>query len=625
MPAPPKAAARSAATGFKAAAAAQAGYGIRAEFPPTHYWRRWCADAGEPLAPLTDAAPEPQSIIRPVAPTAGTDGSPESPYRVLIVEDDLSQALFAESVLSGAGMQAAVVSVAGEVMVSIGTFEPDLVLMDLHMPGMDGAELTNLIRTDAALAHLPIVFLTGDTDPERQVEALEIGADDFLAKPVRPRHLIAAVQSRLKRARMLGRQRSGEGRHPVTGLFTRTHMLQSLNSAVPGQARGAVYFLEIEGTGALRDRFGYAGLESVLTDAGRHLGALAGEQPVSRLSDNVFLVHAPELDDHDLAAWARTLRDGVGRHAFAVNGESLRLRTLVGYAPLSHGFSDASSALAAAERALREARATPVGIAAYQPPQQVDTSSQAVDAIRHAIAEDRFELVYQPVVAVAGGDTAQYQTLLRMRGVDGALLPAAEFLPAAEAAGLMHEIDRGVLQSTIAVLQRRRRENSPVRLFVSQAAQSLARDGYADWVIESLAAHDVEGASLILDVRQDDALVHALALKEFCAAMVPAGIQLCLSQYRAGDEANALLAQLPLGFVRLASRYSTRLDDGPIRDEMRAAIERAHRLGLQVIGQQVEDPQAAATLWMSGVDYIQGNLVQRAAGELDFDFHHSVL
>lgn len=58
---------------------------------------------------------------------------------------------------------------------------------------------------------------------------------------------------------------------------------------------------------------------------------------------------------------------------------------------------------------------------------------------------------------------------------------------------------------------------------------------------------------------------------------------------------------------------------------MREAIEHAHRLGLQVIGQQVEDPQAAATLWMSGVDFIQGNLVQRAAGGLDFDFQHSVL
>ena len=58
---------------------------------------------------------------------------------------------------------------------------------------------------------------------------------------------------------------------------------------------------------------------------------------------------------------------------------------------------------------------------------------------------------------------------------------------------------------------------------------------------------------------------------------------------------------------------------------MRVSIDRAHRLGLQVVGHRVEDPQAAATLWMSGIDYIQGNLVQQAAGELDFDFQHAVL
>ena len=102
-------------------------------------------------------------------------------------------------------------------------------------------------------------------------------------------------------------------------------------------------------------------------------------------------------------------------------------------------------------------------------------------------------------------------------------------------------------------------------------------------------------------------------------------MQFCLSQYSSGSEADALLAQLPLGYVRLAARYSSQLDDGAVRDEMRGVIDRAHRLGLQVIGQQVEDPQAAATLWMSGVDFIQGNLVQHAAGGLDFDFQHSVL
>ena len=87
----------------------------------------------------------------------------------------------------------------------------------------------------------------------------------------------------------------------------------------------------------------------------------------------------------------------------------------------------------------------------------------------------------------------------------------------------------------------------------------------------------------------------------------------------------ALLGQLPLSFVRLAPDFSSKLTDNAVRDRMREAIERAHRHGLLVIGQQVEDPQAAATLWMSGIDFIQGNLVQQAAGELDFDFHDSVL
>src|SRR3546814_3190664 len=97
-------------------------------------------------------------------------------------------------------------------------FRPDLVLTDLHMPGLDGAEITALIRAHAAFAHTPIVFLTGDPDPETQFEVLQVGADDFLTKPLRPRHLIAAVESRVRRARTLERQRSGAGRPPVPGL-----------------------------------------------------------------------------------------------------------------------------------------------------------------------------------------------------------------------------------------------------------------------------------------------------------------------------------------------------------------------------------------------------------------------
>jgi PleD family two-component response regulator/EAL domain-containing protein (putative c-di-GMP-specific phosphodiesterase class I) len=603
----------------------------RVETPPPHYWRRWTGDA--PPADATDptafARTMPDSAHVPEA-THVAAAAGEPPYRVLIVEDDRAQALFAEGVLNGAGIEALVASEPNDVLETMARFRPDLVLMDLHMPGLSGTELTALIRAHEAFLHTPIVFLTGDPDPEKQYEVLESGADDFLNKPIRPRHLVAAVQSRVKRARALGQQRLGDaGRHPLTGLMTRSHLLQRLGNALPSLQRGGVLFVEVEGAGSLRDRYGYAALEQLMTEAGRVLAGLVGGNPATRLNDNAFLVFAHDTGADRLEDLARGLRDGIARHAFQVEGETggLKLRVAIGHAALRHGFTEAGTALEAAEQALRQARLSPIGLAAFAPPASEDAerSRELAVTLRAALAEDRFELAYQPIVAVAGGEEAQYQALLRLRDGDGRLHTAAHIVPAAEAAGLIQDIDRWVLESALDTLQRHRTEQQPLRLFVSQSPRTLARDGYGEWLAGAIAAQGIDGPSLVIDVPLADALIHSVTLRQFCEQMVPAGVQFCLSRFQHGEEADALMAQLPLGYVRLAARYADGTGDGALRDEMRQAIDLAHRQGLQVIGQQVEDPQAAATLWMSGIDYIQGNLVQQAGGALDFDFQHAVL
>ncbi len=86
-----------------------------------------------------------------------------------------------------------------------------------------------------------------------------------------------------------------------------------------------------------------------------------------------------------------------------------------------------------------------------------------------------------------------------------------------------------------------------------------------------------------------------------------------------------MLTQLPLGYLRVSNRYSAAHNDPALRDQLRGIIDLSHRLGLQVIGQQIEDPQAAAAMWMGGVDFIQGNLVQGVGSDLSFDFHNAVL
>jgi EAL domain-containing protein (putative c-di-GMP-specific phosphodiesterase class I)/PleD family two-component response regulator len=602
---------------------------VRAEYPPPHYWRRWSGDApaGVPAA-AHPAASHPAASL---APSDGDTGNAElalgeAPYRVLVVEDDASQALFAESVLKGAGIQAQVACEHTQVMTAMEQFHPDLVLMDLHLPGCNGIELTASIRAHPSFLHTPVVFLTGDQDPDRQFEVLESGADDFLSKPIKPRHLIAAVQSRIKRARAMQRQRfDGASRHPVTGLHTRPYLLQRIAAAIgAGSAGAGALFVEIQNATALRERYGYAGFEQLMLDAGKRIGELAGACPGARLNDNAFLVFAPE-GAQSLEVLTRRLRDGIRTSSFDMAGMPQHLGTAIGYSMLDHDFADAGSVLDAVEQAARAARAEPTSLSQWQPTERgADPAGSLADAMRAGLRDEAFELRFQPIVAVAGGNEAQFQVLLRMHDDDGVVHNAGELVPVAENIGLMPDIDRWVLQQAIDLLHRKRSERS-LRLFVSQSPLTLARDLHGAWLQEMLESHGIDGPSLVIDLRLDDALVHSITLRRFCEQLMPVGVQFCLSQYAHGNEADALLQQLPLGYVRLSPRYSHAHSDTPLRDELRGAIDRAHRLGLQVIGPQVEDAQGAATLWMSGIDFIQGNLVQPALGELDFDFQHSVL
>ncbi|MCI1711638.1 MAG: response regulator [Chiayiivirga sp.] len=82
-----------------------------------------------------------------------------------------------------------------------------MVLMDLYMPECDGTEFTALIRERDEFLNTPIVFLSGESDQDKHYEALSVGGDDFLSKPIRPKYLIASVTNRVQRARAL-RQRS---------------------------------------------------------------------------------------------------------------------------------------------------------------------------------------------------------------------------------------------------------------------------------------------------------------------------------------------------------------------------------------------------------------------------------
>jgi diguanylate cyclase (GGDEF)-like protein/PAS domain S-box-containing protein len=142
-----------------------------------------------------------------------------SPSRVMIVDDSVVQSKYTARVLNKSGISTEIVTDPLNVIDRMITFNPDLLLLDMYMPDCTGMELAKVIRQMEQFISIPIVYLSSETDKEKQLAAMELGGDDFLVKPIDPEHLISAVTSRIDRYRKLRELMVRDG---LTGLLNHT-------------------------------------------------------------------------------------------------------------------------------------------------------------------------------------------------------------------------------------------------------------------------------------------------------------------------------------------------------------------------------------------------------------------
>ncbi|WP_341522492.1 PleD family two-component system response regulator [Pseudomonas sp. G.S.17] len=147
------------------------------------------------------------------------------PYKVLIIDDSRAQATHTERLLNSAGIVTRTLLDPIQAMAELADFQPDLIILDMYMPGCTGVELAKVIRHNDRYVSVPIIYLSAEDDLDKQLDAMSEGGDDFLTKPIKPRHLITTVRNRAARARNL---KARMVRDSLTGLYNHTHILQLL-------------------------------------------------------------------------------------------------------------------------------------------------------------------------------------------------------------------------------------------------------------------------------------------------------------------------------------------------------------------------------------------------------------
>jgi diguanylate cyclase (GGDEF)-like protein len=243
------------------------------------------------------------------------------------------------------------------VMAPLAELNPDLLLVDMYMPGCTGLELAAVIRQQQALISIPIVFLSSETDIDKQMAAMERGGDDFLTKPILPGHLISAVSSRVVRLREL---RSFMVRDSLTGLLNHTTIKEQLTVEIARAARFeqelAFALLDIDHFKLVNDTYGHPTGDRVLKSISRLLQQrLRKTDVIGRYGGEEFAIILPNTDSLAATQVIEELRAGFAQVRQQGDGVEFRTTFSAGIATYPR-YADAAQLNNTADKALYRAK-----------------------------------------------------------------------------------------------------------------------------------------------------------------------------------------------------------------------------------------------------------------------------
>lgn len=215
-----------------------------------------------------------------------------TPYRVLIVDDSESVAKMTALLLLQAGMKVQIIQNPLEVFVSLERFAPDIVLMDVYMPQCSGAEIAKVIRQQPLFDSIPIVFLSTETNRNKQLMARSMGGDDFWVKNMPVEELLASVTMTCERYRSLRRWMSCDS---LTALLDHTHIIELLEREVQRARKETLSLsfamIDIDFFKRINDSYGHATGDRVIKNLARLLRQSVGDEgAVGRYGGEEFAV-----------------------------------------------------------------------------------------------------------------------------------------------------------------------------------------------------------------------------------------------------------------------------------------------------------------------------------------------
>ena len=487
------------------------------------------------------------------------------------------------------------------------------VLLDIGLPVMDGYEALRRMRENPLFAQIPVLVLTGNEDEAARIKALELGANDFLAKPYSPAIIQHSLRNNI-RLREASSMVNALRKDALTGLYNRETFFSKVEALVRAKAPGyyVLTCFDINNFKVVNDRYGNAKGDEALKAIAKQLRE--GVTPLggvcARITADRFAALYPSLymDSPETAA----ILEAMSR----LDGSIPPLRLNIGCYLVDDLTLSVSAMYDRANIAQRTIKGRyDIHVALYDESMRtrILREQAIVGEMNGALACGQFEVWFQPQYNHATGALIGAEALVRWRHPKNGLIPPAAFIPVFERNGFVYELDKYVWEKTCAYLRKWMDEGrTPLPVSVNISRVDIFRDDFIQTISQLVDKYGIPADLLRLEITESAFAESTERIVRVVKRLISNGFTLEIDDFGSGYSSLNTLKDVPAQVIKLDMRFL----EGKGNNErggniLESVVRMSMWLGMSVIAEGVETIEQADYLKTIGCNNVQGYLYAR--------------
>lgn len=573
------------------------------------------------------AIPNPPLATTPAPGALGFVEESQRNALIMMVDDEPTTIEVLRMFLEDAGYRNFVTtSDSREAIKLIGSHHPDVVLLDLMMPHVGGFDILSAMRADALMRHTPVIMLTSSVDGGTKLTALELGATDFLGKPVDPSELALRLRNTLTAK---AHQDSLALHDSLTGLPNRQQFTERLERALfRAQAAArhcAVVHIDLDRFKKINDSLGQATGDVLLKAIAHRVGSvldwsestnLSGDREppfVARLGGDEFAIVIPDLDNPDRAVdIAERVNKSFVQPFIHAHGECYVAASL-GAAVSPQDGADADTLLQhasaatifAKQRGLRQFHFYSGEISEH-----VSERFMLEHELHSALQRDQLKLFYQPKLCLESDRIIGAEALMRWELPGTGLVSPGKFIPLAEDTGLIVPFGEWALRESSRQLRCWHDAGHDITVSVNVSAIQFRDDAFMEQLESILLTSGVRPEMLTIELTETLLMENARDSELMLNRMREMGLKVSVDDFGTGYSSLSYLKRFSVDELKIDRSFLNGIpQDKDNSAIVSAVIGMAHGLGLHVVAEGVEEEAQLTFLKQKHCHEFQGFLV----------------